>query len=151
MHFMNLGSKRLYHILFFLTSSTQLHLTVNHRYPHRTRANMFNISYLLTYLQASTHDSTREHSHAIPKNPSFRIVMLYLITTTALAIFHIYDYQELRRRDQKQQSRLAAPEDSMIDIIGNVLPDRGSPLLNEDDDFKLPPPAYEFHEGFLED
>lgn len=39
----------------------------------------------------------------------------------------------------------------MIDIMGSLLPDTGSPLLDEDDDFKLPAPAYEFHEGFLED
>ena len=77
--------------------------------------------------------------------------MLCLITAAAMAIFHIHDHQDVRRRDQRQQSRLVALEDSMIDINGNVLPDTGSPLLDEDDDFKLPPPACGFHEGFLED
>ena len=78
-------------------------------------------------------------------------MMLCLIAVTAIAVFHICDRRELRERDQRQQNRLAVLENSMIDIRGRILPNKGSPFLDEADDFKLPPPAYELHEGFLED
>ena len=143
---------------FLSQSVTQLHLPVNYQIPqarhHIIRANMFNLTYLLTYLQASTftiYDSSREYSDAVSKDPSSKHMMLCLIAVTAIAVFHICDRRELRERDQRQQNRLAALENGMIDIKGRILPNTGRPLLDEDDDFKLPPPAYELHEGFLED
>lgn len=77
--------------------------------------------------------------------------MLCLMAVTALALSHICDWRERRKRDQRQQDRLAALENGMMDLTGRLLPNPGYPLLDEDDDFKLPPPAYELHEGIPED
>ena len=38
----------------------------------------------------------------------------------------------------------------MTDIRGTLLPNTGCPFLDEDDDLKLPPPAYDSDEDFLE-
>ena len=37
----------------------------------------------------------------------------------------------------------------MMDITGMRLPSRGSPLHGEENDFKLPPPAYELDKVFF--
>ena len=155
-HSSHLRNKMLYSIRFFLRSPTQLHLSVNHQNPqakhHRT--NVFNLTYVLTYLQASTptsYDSSREYSGVVPKDPSSKHTMLCLMAVTALALSHICDWRERRKRDQRQQDRLAALENGMMDLTGRLLPNPGYPLLDEDDDFKLPPPAYELHEGIPED
>ena len=42
---------------------------------------------------------------------------------------------------------LTALELDMLDIDSRPLPGPEPPELDEDDDFMLPPPAYEFHEG----
>lgn len=115
---------------------------------------MFNLTHIFTCLQASTpitSDFSREHSGVVPKDPSTKYQMLCLITVTAMVFFYIRDCLELRNRGQRRENRLAVLEDGMMDIKGSLLPLTGCPLLDEDDDFKLPPPAYELPEEFLED
>lgn len=115
---------------------------------------MFNLTSILTYLQASnptTYDFSQEDPGAIIKDSSSKYMILCLISVTAMTFFHIRDRRELRKKDQRQQDRLATLENCMMDITGGLLPMAGCPLLDEDDDFKLPPPAYELHEGTLED
>lgn len=75
-------------------------------------------------------------------------MMLFLIFITAMAISHICDCRELRRQDHRQENRLAALENDVMDIKGRLLPNPGCLLLDKDDYFKLPPPAYELREGF---
>lgn len=115
---------------------------------------MFDLTGILTYLQASTptsYDFSQEDLGAVLKDPSSKYMILCLIAVTAIAFFHIHDRRELRKQDQRQQKKLAALENCVMDIAGRLLPELGCPLLDEDDDFKLPPPAYELHEGIFEE
>ena len=114
---------------------------------------MFNLIGILTYLEASIPSSckfSQEDLGAVLKDPSSRYMLLCLIAVIAMAFFHTLDLRELQKQHQRQQKRLAALEDCMIDITGGPLPEFGCPFLDEDDDFKLPPPAYESHEGIVE-
>lgn len=114
---------------------------------------MFNLTHILTYLRAftfTTYDSSQEPSDAVPKVTSSNYMKLALVSVTAMVFSRIFDYQELRRQDRRQESRLAALENSMTDIRGTLLPNTGCPFLDEDDDLKLPPPAYDSDEDFLE-
>lgn len=111
---------------------------------------MSHLTYILNYLQGSTsttYDISREDSDVVPKDSLTGYILLFLIFITAMVFFHIYDCRELRRRDQ----RLSALEYDMMDISGRLFPKTERPSLDEDDDFMLPPPAYEFDDGFLED
>ena len=128
---------------------------------------MFNLTRILTYLQESTptaYNFAQDQSAAVPKNRSSRHTMFALIfvtianvfcialifATTAI-VFRIIERRELRERDQGQQDRLATLEIDMMDIRGRILPKSECPALDEDDDFMLPPPAYELHEAIFED
>ena len=162
MHFPGLYYPQLHSIFFFpllfVKSSSPLHLPVNHQEPqakhHRIRADMSHLTYILNYLQASTsttYNSSQDDSDTVPKHPSAGYMMLFVILIIVMLFFHIHGYRELWRRDQRQQNRLSALEDGMMDIRGRLLPKTGCPSLDEDDDFELPPPAYEVHDGFLKD
>lgn len=111
---------------------------------------MFNLTYILDYLpmfNLSAHGPSPGCSDAVRKDPSSKYIMLCLITITAMVVFHISDYRELRKQERRQDDRLAAVENGMVDIRGRLLPNGGYPLLDKDDDFMLPPPAYELHGG----
>ena len=115
---------------------------------------MLNLTHALTYWHRFTNitwDFHREHSDPAPRDPSSRYQMLFLMALTATVIFYILDVVETRDRIQRQDNRLAVLEDGMIDLTGRLLPLTGACSLDEDDDFKLPPPAYEVGDGFPED
>ena len=114
---------------------------------------MFNLTRILTYLQESTptaYNFAQDQSAAVPKDRSRRHTMLALIFVTIAIVFRITERWELRERDQRQQDRLATLEIDMVDIGGGILPKSECPALDEDDDFMLPPPAYELHEAIFE-
>lgn len=138
---------------------------------------MFNLTYIQTYLQEcipATRNTSRELS-TVPKDPSAKHLMLCLIFITAVVVFQIIEWRELRAydqrqqirlaaleteitewreliaHDQRQQNRLAALETDIIDIKGRLLPKSECQLLDLDDDFKLPPPAYELHKRIFDD
>lgn len=116
---------------------------------YRTQAKMFNLTHILTYLRVptpTTYEVSRDHSVPVRKESPSKYLMLFLIAVTAMVFFHISEYRELKERDQRQQDRLAALEIDIIGIQGKLLPKSGCPELDDDDDFKLPPPAYELHE-----
>ena len=111
---------------------------------------MFNLTHILTYLRVptpATYEVSRDPSVPVRKESPSKYLMLFLIAVTAMVFFHISEYRELKERDQRQQDRLAALEIDVIGIQGKLLPKSGCPELDDDDDFKLPPPAYELHEG----
>ena len=118
---------------------------------------MFNLTDILTYLRASTftpYDISRKSTCAAPKTPSSKYLKLSLIFITWVFIYYISEFWEFRNQDQKGERSPAVLENSMIDITGNVLTDEnlpciGCPLHGEEDDFRLPPPAYELDEVFL--
>lgn len=117
---------------------------------------MFNLTEMVTYLRASTNTTYRFHqesSGVARKDPPSRNLKLSLIFITAMVFHYIAQYWELKRQDQRQDKRqrrrLAALENSKMDIMGTLMPSRGSPLHSREDDFRLPPPAYELDEVFL--
>ena len=142
----------------FLRSSNQLQLHIHHQNSqakqYKTQAKMFNLTHILTYLRApipATYGFSRDHLVPVRKESPSKYLMLFLIAVTAMVVFHISEYRELRERDQTQQDRLAALEMDVMGIQGRLLPKTGCPELDEDDDFKLPPPAYELHEAISKD
>ena len=115
---------------------------------------MLNLTHALTYWQRFTNttwDFAREHSDPAPRDPSSRYQMLFLIALTATVVFYILDLVESKDRNQKQDNRLAVLEDGMMDLTGRILPLTGACSLDDDDDFKLPPPAFEICDDFPED
>ena len=115
---------------------------------------MLNLTHALTYWQPFTNitwDFPREHSDPAPRDPSSKYHMLFLIALTATIIFYILDLVESKGRNQMQGDRLAVLEDGMIEMTGRILPLTGPCSLDDDDDFELPPPAYEVCDGFPED
>ena len=112
---------------------------------------MLNLTHALTYWQRVTNitwDFPREHSDPIPRDPSSKYHMLFLIALTATIVFYILDLVESKDGNQMQDNRLAVLEDGMM---GRLLPLTGACSLDDDDDFKLPPPVYEVCDGFPED
>ncbi|KAM0805275.1 hypothetical protein BDR22DRAFT_884815 [Usnea florida] len=115
---------------------------------------MLNLTHVLTYWQRFTNttwDFAGEHSDPAPRDPSSKYQMLFLIALTATVVFYILDLVESKDRNQKQDNRLAVLEDGMMDLTGRILPLTGTCSLDDDDDFKLPPPAFEIYDGFHED
>ena len=111
-------------------------------------------SYMLIRLLASTPTTyavPQEDTGGVSKDSSNKHVMLCLLIVTAIAVFYIPDSWISGTRDRSRQNSWATLEDDVMGVTGRLLPNTGCPLLDEDDDFKLPPPAYELHEGFLED
>lgn len=107
---------------------------------------MSNLTHILIYLRAFAPSTTyifpRDRPAAVPKDPAFKYMILFLVSVTAMVIFTVSQFLELQERHQRQQNRLTAFELDVMDMEGRILPEPDLPELY-DDGFMLPPPAYE--------
>ena len=132
------------------------------QYHHRTQANMSNLEDMLNYLRPdslpTTYDFSAHHSVALHSDSSSLFTKLFLVGLTAMIIFTVAASWDLGQQvAQRLQSGdlFAALEDIQMDmesqvssvprpgIEGRILPITDLPALDENDNFMLPPPAYE--------
>ena len=86
---------------------------------HRTQANMFNLTYILTHLRASVFNSfdfSQDDFSADLQDFSAKYMKLVLFSVTALILFQVAKSRELRERDRRQQARLSAVEHGMTNL-----------------------------------
>ena len=90
---------------------------------------MFNLTHLLTYLQAhilpTASNISLDHLGALDEVHRSEIIAFFLVSLTVLIIFTISEYWDLGERDEQRQQeneRLAALEIEMMDLESRLSP-----------------------------
>ena len=123
---------------------------------------MFNLEDILTYLRArplpTIYNFSADHSATLHQDRWSLYIMLFLVGITAMIIFTIAALWELGEELEQRLRNgdlFAAFEDDLMDlgsgvlrpsIEGRILPGTHPPALDENDNFMLPPPAYQLDE-----
>ena len=128
---------------------------------------MFNLEDILNYLRArplpTIYDFSADHSATLHRDRWSLFIMLFLVGITTMMIFSIAALWELGEQLEQRLRNgdlFAAFENDLMDlgsgvlsvprpgIEGRMLPGTHPPALDENDNFMLPPPAYQLFDDF---